>query len=458
LTFGGSVGGAGGGITKIGDGILALNGANTYDGATDVQGGMLRLNNAAALGSGNLKVSGGVVGLGAADFTLGIGTGAGQVQWAGNAGFAAFGANRALNFGGAGALLTWQTANFGTTGTSGNAIIILSHATSDATIDFQNALSLGTGTVTRTVQVENGSAAVDARISGVISSATGTQTLLKTGRGTLELTAANTYAGATQVVGGTLLISSTGSLAGSSVVTVAGGAHFRYDGTAAFNNSMTLLAGAKFSYNSATDYTGSVLGLNAKLGGTNWNGSLSGQMIGLNQIYSTITPGNSPGNATTGSQTWAAGGAYDFEINDGASALVDNSKHDHLTITGSFGLDSSLTGGDFIVKLISLDAGNNAGLLANFDQFANHVWELASFGSVSGQAFDANYFTVDTSGFQNAASGIWSVAMNGTNNGLNLVYTATTVPEPSTYALFAIGLSFMIWQRRRQAIRVVARV
>ena len=75
-------------------------------------------------------------------------------------------------------------------------------------MDFQSPLSLqtGSGPQLREIRVADGAATVDAKISGIISSSFG---LVKTGPGTLELSAANTYRGATQIDGGTLLLTGT---------------------------------------------------------------------------------------------------------------------------------------------------------------------------------------------------------------------------------------------------------
>lgn len=52
---------SGGGLTKSGDGLLRLNGANTYTGGTNLYGGTLSLGNNAALGTGPVYANGGTV-------------------------------------------------------------------------------------------------------------------------------------------------------------------------------------------------------------------------------------------------------------------------------------------------------------------------------------------------------------------------------------------------------------
>jgi fibronectin-binding autotransporter adhesin len=59
-TLAGAIGGSGG-LTKIGDGMLVLSGANTYAGGTTLAAGTLRLENNQALGTGALTTTGSVV-------------------------------------------------------------------------------------------------------------------------------------------------------------------------------------------------------------------------------------------------------------------------------------------------------------------------------------------------------------------------------------------------------------
>jgi fibronectin-binding autotransporter adhesin len=225
-------------LRKQDPGTWVLTNSNTHTGGTEVRGGLLRMDNAGALGTGKLFfTNGGVLGLAAGDLTtLTVGTGPGQVQWSGSGGFAAFGADRTVRLTNPPATLAWNATNFIGAGT-----LILGHATADATLIWNQTINLAGDS--RTVQVNDGSAAIDAKISGNINgSGTATNNVLnKTGTGTLALTANCFYGGDTNVNAGTLMIGDGGATGGTGSTTpniiVASGA------TLAVNRSNTLTQG-----------------------------------------------------------------------------------------------------------------------------------------------------------------------------------------------------------------------
>lgn len=227
-------------VTKNGTGLWVLSGSNSYNVTggsgtagsytTTVNNGTLRLGHANALpggigavgGTSFLNINGGVLELGAGNFSRDLGTTASTVNLQ-QGGFSAFGANRTVNLGGASAGVTWGLGNFMTAG----GAFQLSSGVSDATVEFLNPINLGTsGSNIRTIQVNNGSAAVDAIVSGAITSSGGTNALTKTGAGFLRLSGNNSYNGATTVSGGTLSLDTTGGSAagGTASVSVASGA------------------------------------------------------------------------------------------------------------------------------------------------------------------------------------------------------------------------------------------
>ncbi len=81
--------------------------------------------------------------------------------------------------------------------------------------------------------------------------------------------------------------------------------------------------------------------------------------IGLGGV---LSPGNSPGTASTGAQTWNDGGSYLWEINasdDAGGSIGTDPGWDWLDITGALDL-SALTAGGFTIDIDSLTSGNIA--------------------------------------------------------------------------------------------------
>lgn len=197
---------ANGSLTKAGGGTLALAAANTYTGNTTVSGGVLLLEHVNALPSTTtLSLEGtGVLGLGAADFSANLGTASGQINFSGgNAGFAAYGANRTVTLN-EGAVLTYGVGGFVSSGSN----LILGHDSANATLIFTNPLENVDGVVN--VAVRDGSAAIDARLLGAISG----NGFFKGQTGTLELPVANTYTGPTTINDGVLLLTNENSIPG----------------------------------------------------------------------------------------------------------------------------------------------------------------------------------------------------------------------------------------------------
>lgn len=207
------------GLIKAGTGTWALSGANLYTADTRLDAGLLRLEAATALPGGTaaggtsqgslLNFNGGVLGLtsSSGDFNRDVGTAQflNNVRWQGSGGFAAFGGDRVVALGGAAATLSWTAAGFVPNGQS----LILGHVDADSAVDFRNPISFGTAA--RTVLVNDGAAATDALLSGVLSSTSTGGGLVKAGTGRLVLTANNTYTGATTISAGVLQVGSAGT-------------------------------------------------------------------------------------------------------------------------------------------------------------------------------------------------------------------------------------------------------
>jgi uncharacterized delta-60 repeat protein len=191
---------------QTGVGTTVLSGTNTYSGNTYVHGGVLRLDSANAVpggigasgGTSALIVKGGVIGLGLSDFQRGLGSGTHQVQFTGSGGFAAYGADRVVNIGGA---PVSEPLRFGNNGfvPDGASLVLGSH---DAThkVTFANPIDLGS--FSQAVRVQDSPTAVEAELGGQLS---GLGRLIKFGLGTLRLGVSNNHAGGIEVAEGRLI-------------------------------------------------------------------------------------------------------------------------------------------------------------------------------------------------------------------------------------------------------------
>lgn len=338
-----------GGLTKDGDGALTLNGTNTYTGGTTLNAGILGIGSNGALGNGTITINGGNLrASGSAralsnpvtvnsNFILGRATDLnGNITLTTDATITASNPDSPANsdsklgpvsgafrltiqegtggaadpFGiGTGAIVVnaVNTNSGGTTLTSGRGTVTTTGALANADLvvnggelNLNNAaqtvtslsgsggtINLGTGHILTVNQSTNTS------FSGVLASA---GSLVKTGPGTLTLTGANTYSGATNVDAGKLLANGTFP-----------------------NTSVTIASGA-------------ILGGLGNFGG----------VVTTASSGSIIAPGASPGPLTVGSLNVTSGGTFNFELGTSSDLLsVSNS----LTAGGTLIFNFSNSGG-----------------------------------------------------------------------------------------------------------------
>jgi fibronectin-binding autotransporter adhesin len=143
------------------------------------------------------------------------------VRWTGSGGFAAWNGSQVVNLFGDAREMTWGSGGF----VPANQQLVFGYQTADGTVDFQNAVNFGAGA--RDVRVNDGTAQRDAIMSGVLRSTSALGGLVKSGTGSLTLTANNTYTGTTNVSAGTLEIGNggtTGSMGTGAQALVAAGA------------------------------------------------------------------------------------------------------------------------------------------------------------------------------------------------------------------------------------------
>lgn len=226
-----------GALTKVGAGNLALYGANSYTGGTNVDAGTLFVNSAASAGTGTIAMANGttfavVVASTATPNNMTLG---GLVNVLVDPGFTATLSGVVADGSAAGSLSKFGAGNLvlaGANSYSGDTFV------NDGTVTLANSLGFGTsdvfmggGTtlaagasslnVANAVQLNGpvtiNTAANTLQLSGVVS---GVGSVTKNGTGILTMTGASTYTGATTVAAGTLNV--TGSLA--SAVTANAGA------------------------------------------------------------------------------------------------------------------------------------------------------------------------------------------------------------------------------------------
>ena len=335
LALSGPVSG-GGGLNKVGGGLLTLDGPNTYNGPTVISGGALRANSGAGLPTeSSLTLAGpvpsnltstlgdGVLeGIGNTTFTRGLGAGPDQVQWTGSGGFSASGGVMTVNIGGN--PIIPQTLNWGWGGfvPSGSALVFGSSTANNATF-LWNPINLNGGTETVTVLDNPNTGADFATLAGAVSNGS----LTKDGPGTLFLTAANTYqlyGGLTTVNAGTLAYGNPNALDYGRVIV--NGGTFDVGAYTAIVGTVTLNGG------SITGTTGLLY--------TTWNpnwpvselrsGTISAILGGYDSLYKTDPYGTV---ALTGANTYAGttyiyGGA--LQANSGAGLPITS----NLVLTG----------------------------------------------------------------------------------------------------------------------------
>ena len=373
-----------GGLTKTGAGILTLTNANSYTGETTISNGTLKL-----AGAGTLAGATGVSLTGAsAVFDLSTGNSQSVAHLSGVAGsLVALGANTLTLTDN-----TSQTFSGSLTGTGGGLVkqgtgtLTLSGASTytggtalrQGRLNLGNNLALGTGTlsmdddttlgfsadgltIANAIQLTGNNdpvidtGAFNATLSGAIS---GGGFITKEGTGTLTLSGANNYTGATNVAQGTLKAGAANTFSAASAHSVASGATLDLAG---FNQSVASLANRG---------TVSLVGATA---GTTL--TVTGAYVGNNGVLRL-------GTALNGT------GPSDRLVLNGATAVASGKTTVQITNLGGLG---ALTSGNGIEVIT---AQNGATTTA---QTTKDAFSLAN-GHVDAGAYEYRLYAADANG------------------------------------------------------------
>jgi autotransporter-associated beta strand protein len=259
-----------------------------------------------------------------------------------------------------------------------------------------------------------------------------------TGTGVLDLSGSTTASvGAVNVTGGTI---ANGTLTGTSYTTTSGMVSANLAGsgvTLTKNGGGTTTLSGNNTYTGATTVNAGTLivngslatGSSVSLGAATLAGSggTVGGTVTTAGTSSIISPGLSPGNLTVGALDATSGAAFVFEL---------GTSQDLLTISGT------LTGSTAANGLV-FNFSDSGGLLAGTP------YTLITFASSTGLDYTDLLANTLPSGF------LMDTSFGGGGNGFqinggSLQAQFAVIPEPSTWALLAGGLTILTVFRRRR--------
>jgi fibronectin-binding autotransporter adhesin len=382
----GTDGSGGGYMVKAGTGTWTFSGNNTYNNGTYIYNGTLRVAslNFFTSGTWNGGVAGAASNLGtpntaAHDFIqLGNGSTTGQLTYTGSGETT----DRVINLNG--------STGGGIIDQSGTGLLKFTSALTDTTA----------GSKVLTLQ---GSTAGNGEFAGAIVNGTGTTGLTKAGTNTWSLSGVNTYTGATTVNGGTLTVSTTGTLSGTT---------------------------APLAVTNPNTGAGTDVVLNLSTVAATTTGSLSGGAFATPSSGTNTATINNGGQLFTVNQT-TAGSYYGTIAGSGGFALGSLSTN-ALSLAGpagSIGLSATplaINGGSLVLDNLTADGGNNNSRLAATQAIAFNGGALVYKGSDAGAS--SQTVGLVTPGAKLSTVTVNTVASGNTNtltlSGASLAHTA----------------------------------
>ena len=441
--FSGSAISGAGSLVMAGSGTLVLNAANTYTGPTSVLGGVLRSDPGSAFNSASAFT------VDNATFIIQRNVGStlyknlltirnGGVVDANNS-IGNFNTLKSLTFENGGTLQRSGAVNGGgefTLDESGSSVRVT--GTVAATISADLGLGNLNGTI-RTFNVDDVATGTDLLVTGVLANGGGglSNGLTKIGAGTMTLTAASTYTGATTINGGALQLGNGG--AGGSLYSL--GAIIN-NGTLAFNRSNTVTQGADFGM--AISGSGAIVqegpgttvltGSNSHSGGTMLSGgtlklgnanalgtgalTVNGGTLDLNSNSITVAELNGAGGTITSTGSGAM--TLATTIASGTSTYAGNIANG----SGAMALTKSGSG-----TLLLSGSLTMAGLNANGG--VTQIQQSGSIGALSVAAGATVSLAANSNGNRTVLD-ISSLTMSGSTSSLNLTNNAMILRASGT--------------------------
>ncbi len=249
-------------------GVTILSGSNTYNGGTTISGGLLRIANAAALGTGSVAVNSGTLDLAARSFLVnGLSGSSGAVITSGSVGAFTFSTSQSTATSYGGILQNGSGTMAFTKLGAGTLTLTGANTYTGTTTIAEGTLEIGggstTGSLASTRIVNNGNLVFNRSnsitYSGVIS---GTGSLTQNGPNLLTLSGSNTYTGTTYVNQGGLQIGSgaNGSIAGdivnNALLAFGRSGVFTYAGNISGTGSYTQVGSGTTIFTGSNSYTG----------------------------------------------------------------------------------------------------------------------------------------------------------------------------------------------------------
>ena len=424
-------------VVKTGPGYVRLANSNTYTGGTIMNGGALVGDGGSAFGTGAVQVNSGAVtvnlnaGTIANSFTIASGTSAtfdnatnngtinSNISGAGTVTIQnTSGTNLSENIGGSWSGFT-GTLNYNTSGKVVNIFAPASWDLSNVTVNFANTGNItnssfrssgttklgslaGFGYLDVAGTVEVGNLNTNTTFSGIVRNNGSAGTLRKVGTGTLTLSGASSYTGATTVNAGTLQIGngSAGSIATTSAVSVANGATLAFNqaNNATFSNAIANTGNVKGVQSSGV--TNTLSGVISGVGGVTQNSGGTMNLSGVN-TYTGATTVNAGtlGLTGAGSINTTSG----ITVNGATAAFLTGSS---ATVTPVVTVTLGKAGGSGGGTLGTVNVANNAGAGILTGAGGLNITSLTLDGAATFSWSAAAQLSVDTFTINSSASSI----------------------------------------------------